>query len=211
MEELWRFQVRILLLERNIRVRLDSVMLVYRAGIKCREGNQLFIKEKHFEGNLMCVFVSVRVCACSGIVFHRCRKHTYTDDCHSNRSGGRRKLWCSWVIFSWTLCSLQHESFSKLYKNFSNEKKKSQVASLGKLLGFPHLPRSQMTPPVCFWGEDAAWMWDRIAKDSYWSQSAVRWQFCTDAQAKSWGNKLKRRTAELQSPIRDRDTLINRC
>lgn len=132
MEELWRFQVRILLLERNIRVRLDSVMLVYRAGIKCREGNRLFVKEKHFEGNLMCVFVSVRVCACSGIVFHRCRKHTYTDDCHSNRSGGRRKLWCSWVIFSWTLCSLQHESFSKLYKNFSNEKKKVPSSFTGE-------------------------------------------------------------------------------
>lgn len=71
----------------------------------------------------------VHVCACarSGVFFRCCRKHP-TDDCHSNRSGGRRKLLFSWVIFSWTLCSLQHESFSKLRKNvisLKSKKKKS--------------------------------------------------------------------------------------
>lgn len=118
----------------------------------------------------VCVFVHVCVCARSGVIFRYCRKHP-TDDCHSNRSGGRRKLWCDWVIFSWTPCSLKHESYSKLYKNvISLEKKKPQVASVRdqcccKEQLFPHLPRLQMKPPVCVWGEDAGLMWHCTVKE----------------------------------------------
>lgn len=68
-------------------------------------------------------------CSCSGVLFRYCRKHP-TDDCHSQRNGGRRKQWCDWVIFSWTACSqaswiilktlqerLQETSLKQLHKS----------------------------------------------------------------------------------------------
>lgn len=44
-------------------------------------------------------------------------------------SGGRRKLWCDWVIFSWTTCSVQHDSYSNLYKNVMSPEKKNNKKS----------------------------------------------------------------------------------
>lgn len=106
--------------------------------------------------------ISLCVCVCSrpGVIFRYCRKHP-TDDCHSNRSGGRRKLWYDWVIFSWTPCSLQHESFSQTLQecHFSEGEKKLQVDSQRQTTLSPHLPQLQLIPLVCVWEEDWALMW----------------------------------------------------
>lgn len=92
-------------------------------------------------------------CSCSGVLFRYCRKHP-TDDCHSQRNGGRRKQWCDWVIFSWTACSQASWIILKTLqeRHFLCRKQASSSFTRAVLLCgqvFPHLQLLQTTRQVC--------------------------------------------------------------
>lgn len=90
----------------------------------------------------MCVHVRTHVCMffCCGAIFRYYRKHP-TDDCHSNRSGGRRKMWCGWLTFflntvfiaTWIILKTKERHFSN---KVEMKKKSSMIERRGEEVHF---------------------------------------------------------------------------